>query len=208
MDKDNVIKDCTVEGYWWGDMLSFSMQYRGVLEHNTVLGGRIAFYENRNSTCRDNLVEDSVGQGIYVGAPSYFDVVVGNITRNSRYSGITIKGGDPGSQNGVVKNNQVLDAQNFGIEVSGPASCMLLLDNLVRNVSRAGLYFVFGHSNGAANTTFEHIKGTGIPGHVAVFWEPADYIGAPWLAATAAKLAANTSLPECLRLLLDEQTQM
>jgi hypothetical protein len=100
--------------------------------------------------------------------------------------------------------NRVIDTKYFGIEVSGPTSCTLSLNNFVRNVTKAGLYFVFGHDNGAANTTFELVGGAGSPHNAPVQWEPKYYTGSPWLAASAKELAANESLPACLRDLLDE----
>jgi len=135
MDSFNEFSDNIVKSTWSGDSLSFSLQYLGRLENNTVLdGGKIAYYMNANCTCLYNKVYNSISQGIFISTPSYGNIFMYNKLLNTKYAGIKIKVQvehtdtedrvfDMQGYYDIIQENEVESNSYIGLEINN-ANCL------------------------------------------------------------------------------------
>lgn len=129
LQEGNVIEDNYLYSTWNGDAFSFSLQKNGSISRNKCYGGRIAFYMTRNSNCSDNSIVNSANQGIFVGAPSWDNVISGNSIYMPASAGIKQQNQleHPVSGMNALRNavfgNTVEKAGGIGIEINESQNC-------------------------------------------------------------------------------------
>lgn len=162
---NNKIENCILESTWDGDAFSFSLQKNGSISNNYCLGGRIAYYMNRDTNCVNNSIVDSVNQGIFVGCPAYGNNLNGNRIYNATSSGIKVQNQlehtplltDQRAFNNNFNENVIYLCGNTGIEVTGDASHEPKGNNFVGNTifkpDNHGIYIQDAHFNNFNNNT-------------------------------------------------------
>jgi hypothetical protein len=173
MDSFNEFSDNIVRSTWSGDSLSFSLQYLGRLENNTVLdGGKIAFYMNANCTCLHNKVYSSISQGIFISTPSFGNIYMYNQLLDTKYAGIKIKVQvehedtedrvfDMQGYYDVIQENIVESNSYIGVEVND-ANCLGIYQNHILCVrTLGGIYLQNANDVVIWNNTFGEFPGAG-----------------------------------------------
>lgn len=149
LDANNSIINTTIYSKFNGDGLSFSAQKNGLVENNEVYGTKIALYVCKDSKVIDNVITDSVTNGIAISIPAIDNIISGNIIQNTKASGISVS---PESEypvprsyygkNITISNNTIKDSHYMGIEIG-----QLYNSNIIRNtIDRTdddGIYLLF-----------------------------------------------------------------
>lgn len=159
LDVGNVCEDNIIHSDFPGDVLSFSLQKSGRVTGNTVVGGVISFFMNKDSTCDRNTVNDSNTAGIFISVPAENNLLEGNTVRRSTGSGIVVRrqidhrdGADgvsgsiltPTSYRApgiVIQNNLVEDSRFMGIEIDQTVGAVVE-GNTVMTPDFHGIYFL------------------------------------------------------------------
>ena len=148
LDQFNVVRDNEVYSTWIGDVLSFSLQTGGQVVNNLVTGGLVAFYMNNNSICSDNIITDSVSEGIYYSMPANNNQIIRNLIQRPVKAGINIvtqtehpvpvtarSGGL------TLQHNRIVDSRYMGIIVNQLADSVIS-HNQIEGSDFDGLYFL------------------------------------------------------------------
>mmetsp|Transcript_25438 Transcript_25438/g.37582 ORF Transcript_25438/g.37582 Transcript_25438/m.37582 type:complete len:460 (+) Transcript_25438:179-1558(+) len=156
LDYNNIMEDCYVESYFPGDVLSFSLQKNGRLTGNTVVGGVVSFFMNKDSYCNKNRVENSTTAGIFVSVPAENNYVQDNVVVASRAAGIKVARQidhvDPGTGQSLtpltyrasgilLTGNTIVDGRYFGMEIDQTVGA-LIAGNEISLVDYSGIYLL------------------------------------------------------------------
>jgi hypothetical protein len=137
---------------WWGDSFAFALQKNGLVQHNKIVGGKLAVYLCRDCVVKNNVITDSVSQGIWVSTPSSGNVVQQNFISGVVASGIKIsKNLEHPSESyyrgagDSIARNYVSHCGFFGIEINDSDN-LLITRNTLDFIDFVGIYL--GNSDG------------------------------------------------------------
>lgn len=109
-----------------GDSVVFALQTSGEVRGNTIAGGMLSLFMNREVVCEENLLVDSQTNGLFVSLPSQDVVVSGNTVMGSAYSAIVLKPqlehpplAEPLDSTGIVIAGNDIESELNGIEADG-----------------------------------------------------------------------------------------
>jgi hypothetical protein len=122
---------------------------------NTINGGLIALFLDRNVTCANNTLNSPNAQGIFLSLPSYDVTIKNNIILNSISTAITVKlqtdhkdeNNEPllddsyRSSGILIVGNKIENARNHGIAVNN-LTYSVIKDNVVNSTDFNGIYLL------------------------------------------------------------------
>ncbi|AAK79927.1 parallel beta-helix repeat protein [Clostridium acetobutylicum] len=152
LDKNNVVKDCTVYSTNEGDGVILALQRYGKLLNNTIIGTRIAFYMCNSSQVCGNTINDSKSHGIFVSIPAFNNIIENNIINNCALSGIKVAAEtehtNPEINNHTymgtgftIDNNKIINPAYFGIEIDELADSTIV-SNKLSKCDYVGIYML------------------------------------------------------------------
>ena len=90
LDENNRVLNNEIYSNATGDVLSFSLQKNGLVSGNTLHGGLIAVFLDRDVVVENNTLNDPNSFGIFLSLPSYNVTIRNNVINNSVSSGIKV----------------------------------------------------------------------------------------------------------------------
>lgn len=162
MDEHNELLNNDIFSTWDGDVLSFSLQRYGVLKGNTVHGGRIAYYMNRDSTCSGNTILDSSSEGIYISIPALNNTIEDNVILRPKNAGIRVKietehpvtnPDDYRAQYLTIRHNDIEDSRLFGMAIENVANSQIE-NNTITRPDLIGIWMIRTDSMSVQNNLF------------------------------------------------------
>ena len=90
LDENNRVLDNEIYSNATGDVLSFSLQKNGVVSGNTLHGGLIAVFLDRDVVIENNTIFNANSHGIFLSLPSHNVLIRNNIIKDSASSGIKV----------------------------------------------------------------------------------------------------------------------
>jgi len=148
LDYNNVVENNVIYQSRVEDVLSFSLQSNGRVSGNTVNGGVISFFMNKESDCTENNIVDSLTWVIFVSVPAEDNLIKGNTVTNSNFAGIKVSPEVdhlPGTHEmyrapGItIKENVISSTEYFGIEISNTHNA-LVKSNTVTDTAFSAIY--------------------------------------------------------------------
>lgn len=153
LDFNNQVINNEINSSFDGDVLSFSLQKEGNISGNTLNGGLIALFLDRNVTCADNTLNHPNAQGIFLSLPSYDVMIQNNKIMNPMAAGITVKmqtdhrGTDgqpllPESYRSIgmqIIGNHIENARSHAIEINNLKNSVIR-DNTIEAPDFSGIY--------------------------------------------------------------------
>jgi hypothetical protein len=153
LDSYNQVLDNVIHSTFAGDVLSFSLQKHGVVRGNTLHGGLIALFMDRDVICEDNELINPVAQGIFLSLPSYDVTIANNTIRSPQSAGIkTARQVDHNDEQGDsltpvshrsygnrIVNNIIETPRLHGMEITHLRDS-IVVGNQIRSADFSGIY--------------------------------------------------------------------
>ncbi|CAA6809329.1 MAG: Unknown protein, partial [uncultured Sulfurovum sp.] len=159
LDHNNQVLNNVITSNFAGDVLSFSLQKNGLVDGNTLNGGLIALFLDRNVTCSNNILNNPTTQGIFLSLPSYDVTIKDNTITDSTSTAITVKlQTDHMGQNnepllpmsyrssGIrIEGNSIENSRNHGIAINN-LEYSIIRDNVVDSPDFSGIYLYYSNN--------------------------------------------------------------
>lgn len=152
LDKNNVIKNCTIDSSYDMDGVVLALQGNGKLINNIVTGTRIAFYMCNSSEVSGNTINNSASQGIFIAIPAFNNIVSNNIINNSTLSGIKVAAELEHPNEAIlnhtyvgtgftISGNTINNASYFGMEIDELANSLITNNTIIKS-DYVGVYIL------------------------------------------------------------------
>lgn len=145
------------------DGLTFMKQKNGILENNTLIGSRIAFYLCRDSDVNSNIIKNSSSGGIRVTVPAYDNKIFNNTIDNTLESGISVVRNDSSAtgityraSNIQIISNNITNSRYFGIEIANLSNSSIY-GNTISNIDFDGIYLLYADNLNVNNNIISNI---------------------------------------------------
>jgi len=145
LDMNNTFTDNVIYSEWSGDCVSFSLQIKGLVNRNIIRGGKLAIYMCKKCTINNNIIYDSIGEGIHISLPSETLNIISNKIYECDTSGIKISNqlehGSfvPKKCDITIKNNYIYDSKFNAIELNDTIGCVIVKNKLI-STENFGIY--------------------------------------------------------------------
>lgn len=155
LDSNNQVLNNIIYSNSPTDVLSFSLQKDGLVKGNTLHGGMIALFLDRDVICEDNTLINPVSAGIFLSLPSYDVTIRNNTISNPVASGIlsriqvdhvdttgqSLTTNEHRSTGIIIQNNRIENAQFQAIEISN-LKHSTIAKNTITAPSHSGIYLL------------------------------------------------------------------